>query len=395
MLETDLEEIASKTKFSIDVIAKIYNTYQKKAIEVVEALKRPPSRYFLRINKLKVKDINDLISKIEKGTSTNFKIYEKLENVIYFEVKGPFEIAEYRKKIIADKIAAESVFLGSNLYAPGVIKCDPINRGDNVSIFDRAENLVGSGIAKMNHKEIFSIRRGIAVEVTQSIYRTPNLRGLKEYYKGLYFPQSLPAILVSYILDPKPNDIIVDVCAAPGGKTTAIAELMENKGLVIAIDRSKNRLKELAFHKRRLGLKNIRIIAANILDYQYKVNYGFADKVLVDPPCSNLGLRPKLFDFRKTRQLDGYSQYQKMILKAAYKLLRKGGILVYSTCTITKEENENVVQWAMENLNLEPIKIDKRFFIGSKSLINNNAFMRFEPHINDTPGFFIAKLRKV
>ncbi|MEQ9714482.1 MAG: RsmB/NOP family class I SAM-dependent RNA methyltransferase, partial [Candidatus Asgardarchaeum sp.] len=184
-------------------------------------------------------------------------------------------------------------------------------------------------------------------------------------------------------------------CAAPGGKTTAIAELMENKGLVIAIDRSKNRLKELAFHKRRLGLKNIRIIAANILDYQYKVNYGFADKVLVDPPCSNLGLRPKLFDFRKTRQLDGYSQYQKMILKAAYKLLRKGGILVYSTCTITKEENENVVQWAMENLNLEPIKIDKRFFIGSKSLINNNAFMRFEPHINDTPGFFIAKLRKV
>ncbi|MCD6513506.1 MAG: RsmB/NOP family class I SAM-dependent RNA methyltransferase [Candidatus Odinarchaeota archaeon] len=395
MLETDLESIASKSKFSIDVIAKIYNTYQKKAIEVIEALKRPPSRYFLRINKLKVKDINELISRLEEKTLTNFKVYEKLEDVIYFEVKGPFEILEHRKKIIADKIAAESVFLGSNLYAPGVIKCDPINRGDNVSIFDRAENLVGSGIAKMNHKEIFSIRRGIAVEVTQSIYRTPNLRDLEEYYKGLYFPQSLPAILVSYILDPKPNDIIVDVCAAPGGKTTAIAELMENKGLVIAIDRSKNRLKELSFHKRRLGLKNIRIIAANILDYQYKVNYGFADKVLVDPPCSNLGLRPKLFDFRKTRQLDGYSQYQKMILKAAYKLLKKGGILVYSTCTITKEENENVVQWAMENLNLEPIKIDKKFFIGSKSLIDNNAFMRFEPHINDTPGFFIAKLRKI
>lgn len=277
----------------------------KDARFVLDAIKVPPTKYYLRVNRTKISKIETLLDSLtEKSEEGNiFFIEKKIPFTIGYRVKGPYEIPQYKEIVLADKIAAEAVYLGSHLYAPGILKCNGINKGTFVSIYDRAGNIVGSGITRMSCKEIMNIRKGLAVEIKYSKFKTPRLHDLPEYHNGLFYPQSLPAITISHIVQPNPREVIVDACAAPGGKTTAMAEILENKGRIIAFDRSKNRLKKLRSHIMRLGLRNIRVINANILDYQYYVKKEFADKILVDPPCSNLGLRPKLFDFRKKSNL--------------------------------------------------------------------------------------------
>lgn len=391
-----LLDCAKRYNVSIDIINYLKNTYQDNVCDVISQFNLPTLYYFLRVNLLKTAP-DKLINLFKQKYNLTFYRDETIPNAVFTLITGPNQIPMHKKKVIADKIAAEAVYLGSDLYAPGVLQVDKIKKGDVVNVVTLKNHIVGAGIAQMNSLEMQKLKKGIAVKTIYSAYSTPNMSSLEEYSKGYFYSQSQPAILVSHLLNPTKKDIIVDMCASPGGKTTAIGEFLKNKGMVIAFDRSQRKVEKIHKNLIRLGITNTKVIKANILTYARFVKNEFATKVLLDPPCSGLGLRPRLYDYRNITELSAFSEYQKHLLKAAYFMLKKDSILVYSTCTIARNENEDVLLWAMENLRLEPVEIPKKYRELAEPPLSpeiESAALRFNLSSRKTPGFFVGLLRK-
>jgi len=358
---------------------------------IMQKLREPVEKYYIRVNTLKISR-DKLIEKLrEEGLKPKRSPY--LEEGIYFEREGPNFSDDYNTNlpiVVANKYASESVYQGAMLYAPGVLKADKgIKEGDEVQIRDPKGLLVGIGIAKMNAKEMIKATRGIAVEVTLPKFKLPSLSELKSFKKGYFYPQSLPSMVTAKILEPSEEDLIIDMAAAPGGKTTHLSQLMQNRGEIIAIDKSKNRLKKMEETLKRLGVKNVKLIhmdSRNLPELGLK-----ADKILLDAPCTALGVRPKLWETKTPKDIIATARYQRHFINAAIKSLRKDGTLVYSTCTLSYEENEGNVKYMLK----KGLKLEKQsIFIGSPG-IGIKEVQRFYPHKHLTQGFFIAKLRKV
>ncbi len=396
MLKTDerILKLAKKYSFPSDVVTLLSESFGFERCEnILASLKKPPPFYYLRVNMLAT-DRDKVIEALGELGVEAFP-HPQIEEAVGIPVKGPFEVEACEKTVVADKLACESVMVGADLYAPGVITAKGVKRGDKVSVMDKYGHLVAIGTALMDAWEMHTLKSGLAVKITHSIYKIPSIRGTNIYEDGWVYEQSLPAIITSRILDPKPGSIVVDMCAAPGGKATHIAQLMKGEGLVLAFDRSKSRIKKLEEHMKRMKLKNIVVLSGDSRFIHLEYPKLRADAVLVDPPCSDLGLRPKLYEEKKASMIKATAEYQRQFLRAAVRILKPGGILVYSTCTITLEENEKNVEFCVKELGLEveeqPLYLGDR---GIGTFREANLTQRFFPDIHETPGFFIAKLRK-
>lgn len=202
-----------------------------------------------------------------------------------------------------------------------------------------------------------------------------------ELYKhGLFSPQDESSMLVSEMIGVKQGDLVMDVCAAPGGKTTAIAERMNNTGKVIASDIYRRKLDVVDKEAKRLGITNIetRSWDATRVD---STMVRKADKVLVDAPCSGLGVvrrKPEIKYKEKNDDMVLLPKKQLAILSASSAYVKPGGTLVYSTCTINPEENEKVVE-AFLRRNSDFKKVERTLLL---------------PNVNDTDGFFICVMRR-
>ncbi|MEM3552998.1 MAG: RsmB/NOP family class I SAM-dependent RNA methyltransferase [Candidatus Bathyarchaeia archaeon] len=386
-------DILSKIyNLSSDVIKSLEKVYQNDLKKVLQALKTPGKRYYFRVNTLKA-DLNKVFKSL-RNKGFQVEMDENISEAFYVTVEGPFNIPFFNKRLVVDKFTAESVLQGANVYAPGVINCKGIKIGDKVTIVDEFGQDVGSGVARMSETQILQLRKGLAVQLLYPKYKIPSFRETEEYKKGLIYPQSFPAILTSRILEPKPGEKILDVCCAPGGKLSHIIQLMENKGLVIGVDRNKKKIETTMKNLNRLGCK----IATLIIHDSRYIDVDFpslkVDKCLVDPPCSALGVTPKLFDFTSIRKILDLSNYQKQFIKSVSKILKLNGILVYSVCTMTIEECEEIARFAEDECSL---KIESQnFFLGSHGInifLNAEKLQRFHPHIHGL-GYFIAKFRK-
>ena len=361
------------------------------AEEIMASLRTPVERYYIRVNTLKTSRSKLMGILRKEGLKPKRSPY--LEEGIYFEREGPNFPDDYEPGlpvVRANKFASESVYQGAMLYAPGVLQTDKkIKPGDEVGIRDPRGLLVGIGIARMGAKEMITSTRGLAVEVTLPKFKLPSLSELESFKEGLFYAQSLPSMVVAHVLEPNEEDLIIDMAAAPGGKTSHIAQLMQNRGEIIAMDKSKNRLRKTEEELKRLGVKNVRLIR---MDARKLPELGIqADKILLDAPCTALGIRPKLWESRTPKDIEATARYQRAFIWAAVKSLRKGGVLVYSTCTLSLEENEANVKYALgKGLKLE----EQSIFIGSPG-VGINDVQRFYPNRHLTQGFFIAKLRKV
>lgn len=223
-----------------------------------------------------------------------------------------------------------------------------------------------------------------------------------EHILGYIFIQDASSMIPPVVLDPKPDELILDLCAAPGAKTTQIAQMMGNSGLVIANDIGLKRIKALTSNLQRMGVMNTIVISVDGRTLWKKIDFEF-DKILLDVPCSASGTynleNTKRISERLLRYLSGI---QRALLKSAYNMLKEDGIMVYSTCSLEPEENEAVIDYALRNLNLEleEIKI--------KGIETRNGFtswedVQFDESLKKTKrvvkkgqeGFFIAKLRKI
>lgn len=222
-----------------------------------------------------------------------------------------------------------------------------------------------------------------------------NLERLDEYKNGLFSIQSESSMLVGQILNPKENSLIIDVCAAPGGKTMDASERLNNTGTVISRDLYEHKVKLIKNDIKRLNLKNINaeVFDASIFDSKLENK---ADYCIVDVPCSGLGIIRRKPEIKYNRQeIDSSNLFdiQYKILENASKYLKVDGELVYSTCTTDKKENIEVINYFLEqNKNFKLIDITREtndVFGTSK-----DGYIEIYPHIHDMDGFFVAKLRK-
>ena len=176
--------------------------------------------------------------------------------------------------------------------------------------------------------------------------------GKKIYHElGAYYIQEPSAMLVAHFLDAKPGEVVLDLCAAPGGKTIQTALEMQNEGLIIANDLSKSRANVLLSNIERMGISNTVVTSLDFKNYYQKFE-GFFDKIILDAPCSGSGM------FRKSDKMKNDWTYEKVLKNAAiqkelismcYSMLKEGGKLIYSTCSYSFEEDEEVIEFLLQN----------------------------------------------
>jgi 16S rRNA (cytosine967-C5)-methyltransferase len=222
---------------------------------------------------------------------------------------------------------------------------------------------------------------------------------LPGYAEGIFSVQDEAAAFVTQVMAPQSSDVVIDLCAAPGGKTLNIAEMMNNKGRIIAIDKHEKRLNMVKENRLRLGLTNIETYAADGTTYEHPP----VDKVLVDAPCSGTGVINKRSDIRLKLKEEDIAQVniiQKALLTNAAKLVKPGGCIVYSTCSIEPEENEQILDWFMQEFSdFERVDLRQYFPENTAAELNLEAeaekgFALFLPSRHDFSGFFVAKMQR-
>ncbi len=233
-------------------------------------------------------------------------------------------------------------------------------------------------------------------DLTESIY----------FQKGHIYLQNLSSMLPALALDPQPTDLVLDLAAAPGSKTSQIASLMNNQGLIIANDLSKSRIYQLARVLNQAGVTNTKtsLFPGEKIWQRYP---DYFDKVLVDAPCSMEGMfktyDPPSFTHWSHKKVKLLSQRQKYLLRSAVSATKSGGTIIYSTCTISPEENELVVDWILKKcpeVTLQPLNID---FAPITPGLTQWGKHQLDPQLSLTgriipddkyEAFFIAKLLK-
>ncbi len=255
----------------------------------------------------------------------------------------------------------------------------------------------------MNHPEIFVVDSELAPgELGRSF----------EHLLGYYYVQEISSMLPVIALDPRPGEIVLDLCASPGSKTTQIASKMKNTGLIIANEVEFNRMKILSSNLERCGVTNAVITKKDgvvLCDKFARKGFEF-DKILVDAPCSGEGTlrnNPKTAVMWNAKGIGKMSRIQKRLIFSAFKALKVGGELVYSTCTYAPEEDEEVIDFALRELGgkgkveIEKINLPIKHHQGILKWQDKEypedlkSCCRVFPFDADTEGFFITKLRKV
>lgn len=228
-----------------------------------------------------------------------------------------------------------------------------------------------------------------------------DIGNLVEHALGYIYIQEPSSMIPPLVLDAQPNEVILDMCASPGSKTTQIAQMMNNTGLIVANEIQASRLAALSMNVQRMGIHTVicnRMDGGSVRDMQF-------DRILVDAPCSGTGTiskSPGTALMWNPKMITKLAKMQLRLLNNAYRLLREGGTLVYSTCTLEPEEDEGVISAFVDmhpDMELIPIHLDGlvsstpiQQFNGVDYHKDISCCLRIWPQDNNTEGFFIAKL---
>ncbi|MCB2340946.1 16S rRNA (cytosine(967)-C(5))-methyltransferase RsmB [Clostridium estertheticum] len=255
---------------------------------------------------------------------------------------------------------------------------------------------------KLTYKEIwekliengYNIEEGYAASEAIRIIKGKNIENNILFNEGNITVQDESAMLTAPSMDLKLNMKVLDLCSAPGGKTTHIAELMKNTGHVRAFDIHKNKLSLIEENVERIGIINTTCEAQDATEYVPDL-FEYADRVLIDVPCSGLGIirkKPEIKWSKNIKDINNIIDIQRSIMDNASKYVKKGGVLVYSTCTLNKDENEGNIDWFIEShceFKIEPL------FFGEFDNIkySDKGYVTIFPN-EYMDGFFITKLIK-
>ena len=312
--------------------------------------------------------VNAILRKIEKNDYTDIDNIKEINKRISLKTSMP---EWFVNKIISEYGAEKALEICNNL------------------------NLRPNNTVRINRlKENIDIGEKTILDDFRTITGTKNIVKMPEYINGNITIQDQSAGLSSFLLNPKEGEVVLDACSAPGGKTTYLAEIMHNNGEIIAWDIYEERLKQVNENAKRLGINIIKteVRDASIYDESYENKF---DKILLDVPCLGLGVirrKPDIKWNRKEEDINEITKIQYNILKTCSKYLKENGVLIYSTCSILKEENINIIEKFIKE---EPFEI-----IDISDMVSNEFKYRNEkgtiellPSKNHD-GFYIACLRK-
>ncbi len=248
-------------------------------------------------------------------------------------------------------------------------------------------------IAKLADKEIKAEKCAVCPDCI-TVCGGLNVGEDELFTAGYYYPQDEASAMSAYVLDPKPGEFVIDMCAAPGGKTTYMAQLMKNQGKVVAFDLYEHKIQIINDTARRLGIDIITPQACDstkVRDEYVKA----ADKIMLDCPCSGYGILRKKPELGMKAQEGGIEEIQYKIMETAAEYLKVGGEMVYSTCTINKKENiENLQRFISNHGEFELCDIEEYF--GKYEFKNSGkGYVQILPGEYGMDGFFISKLKKI
>ncbi len=326
--------------------------------------------------------VNAVLRNIARA-GDNIPYPDKSDMVRYLSIvySHPSELVERWLKLFGAQFTEE--LLQSNNQIPD------FNVRVNTLITSRADLIEKLKAEDCQAREGRYLSDALILENPSSITR------LEAFRKGLFTVQDESSMLSSVVLEPLEGQLAVDVCSAPGGKATHLAQLMKNKGTVLARDIHQHKLGLIESTAARLGIDIIKteLFDAAKLDENL---IGKADRVLVDAPCTGLGIIRKKPDIKYSRNLSEQREIvklQRSILSKAAKYVKPGGCLVYSTCTIQPEENiDNVKAFLQENPEYRLIGFDKLIPDKLKAETAKEGYIQLYPNVNQTDGFFISKM---
>lgn len=432
--EFDLYALAKKFFIAPAVVDRLQSTFANTddLRRFMQAIKIPSRHFYFRINltKMTPESIGTQLHLI------NPKFQPKLHpipNILSTEIIGPMQRSPSEKRIYCNKFAAESILMGADLFLPGV-KTIPnrFGRGEKLAIhfepdkkssfqYTETETYLANGTSVLSSQEFPQHTKGIFIKNTEPQFQGINFRENPLFQSGIISEHSFPPIIatnafIDLLFQTRQEETaqIIDLCSAPGHKTAAMAEYgawknkCQSKALkwlhLLSIDRSPNRLEHLQQNIHRLELQNINIIAMHLEQalHEYPNLPQSGDFVILDPPCSALGNRPKLFIDQSAENLTNYVTNQQRLLKYADKYVKQGGYLMYNTCTIPREENEDMIADFITKNPYQIIPIPTLYRKYGKSGLptptlskaESDAFLRFYPDIEDGMGYFIAILQK-
>lgn len=251
-------------------------------------------------------------------------------------------------------------------------------------------------LKKMLEEEGVSVREGQLIPGAFEIEAPDSLRRVKAFRQGYFTVQDESSMLPVRLADPAPGSLVVDVCAAPGGKALHAADLLSGDGLVIARDLTPAKTDMIRENCERIGTDIVRVEERDARDPDPDL-FGKADLVLADLPCSGLGVMARKNDIKyhiSDRQLDDLVRLQREILSVVWQYVRPGGQLIYSTCTLNKGENEEQVSWIRENTPLVPESIEERLPACLRGRTGEQGYITLIPGQDPCDGFFAAAFRR-
>ena len=387
-------------KLTLDTIIQKYSKIKIKKISpwVINILRMGAYQIVFLDKVPKSAAVNESVNLCKKygGKSVGFvnAILRKVEKSDYLEL---FEIKNEIEKISKTTSMPEWIVRELNKeFDPEKVNeiCENSNLKPKITIRINNLKITKNELKKSLQSKEIEVEDGI-IEDFLYLKNVKNITNLDEYKKGLFTMQDESAGLTALVLNTKEGESILDCCSAPGGKTTYIAELMNNNGNIKAWDLYKHRLDKVQENSKRLGIDIIKTEEndATVLKEEYIEKF---DKILIDAPCLGLGVikrKPDIKWQRKFEDVEEISKIQEKILNTCSKYLKKGGILVYSTCSIIQSENEKIVENFLKSESFELEEINNVNIENLKNKITKKGIIKLYPSENMN-GFFISKLIK-
>jgi len=321
---------------------------------------------------------------LRKALKAPLDLSDVPENTAYYysiKYSVPKKICSVILRQYKDK--AENIIKECRREAPLTLRVNTL-KTDSSSLLECFSERGINGVKSEICPDILKMEKGLSV-------------GDDELFKnGFYYPQDEASALSAYMLSPSPGETIIDMCAAPGGKTTYLAQLMKNKGEIIAFDLYEHKIKIINDTSTRMGVDiiNAQVSDATLLNSRF---VGVADKIMADCPCSGYGIirkKPEM-GLEASSEADApLEDIQLNILETASSYLKNGGVLVYSTCTINKKENiENIERFLEKHKEFEMCDIEE-YLNGKTFSEQGKGWIQVLPGEYGMDGFFIAKMKK-
>lgn len=307
----------------------------------------------------------------------------------------PMDTPEYLSVKYSHPLWLVKMWLAKYDYATVEKICAAGNKAPDVCICVNTKRISPEELKERLEKKGISVSPGIYAKNALHIKGASDLSEMDEFREGLFHVQDESSMLAVDVLAPCAGESVLDVCAAPGGKSFLAAEKMDNRGKILSCDIHPHKIELIKQTAQRLGAGIIetKLRDASVINADETEKY---DRVIVDAPCSGFGLIRKKPDIKINRtgeDIDALTALQKQILDASALCVKPGGILVYSTCTICKKENEMNYKYILDKADFEPVDI-RGLLPESLREYAGDGFIQLLPGVSETDGFFISAARK-